>query len=176
MILKSRTIPFWTGMIRCHRLHLKVVPLTKVTLGRDTNVHQLRKLLRTISNEALWGIILAIDCTHVADKDKLSLESVLFSLSIIHRALQNHPFAWRQTFPPLNYWVSMLLPITKCLAAYYMSTNMLVNNMLPQRLWTFSIYACHWCLLDKTLLASSCICRHQERCPFWECHCHRSQS
>jgi hypothetical protein len=31
----------------------------------------------------------------VADKDKLSLEPVLFSLSIIPRALWNHPFAWR---------------------------------------------------------------------------------
>ena len=41
------------------------------------------KLLRTNSNEVLCGIILAVDRTHVADKDKLSLEPVLFSLSIV---------------------------------------------------------------------------------------------
>jgi hypothetical protein len=45
------------------------------------------KLLMTNSNEVLCGIILAVDHTHVADKDKLSLEPVLFSLSIIPRAL-----------------------------------------------------------------------------------------
>jgi hypothetical protein len=53
------------------------------------------KLLKKNSNEVLCGIILAVDRTHVADKDKLSLEPVLFSLSIIPRALRNHPFAWR---------------------------------------------------------------------------------
>jgi hypothetical protein len=53
------------------------------------------KLIKNNSNEILCGIILFIDRTHVADKDKLSLEPVLFSLSIIPRALRNHPFAWR---------------------------------------------------------------------------------
>jgi hypothetical protein len=53
------------------------------------------KLLNPNSNDVLCGIILAVDRTHVADKDKLSLEPVLFSLSIIPRALRNHPFAWR---------------------------------------------------------------------------------
>jgi hypothetical protein len=47
------------------------------------------------SNEILCGIILAINRTHVANKDKLLLAPVLFSLSIIPRALQNHPSAWR---------------------------------------------------------------------------------
>lgn len=53
------------------------------------------KLIKNNSDEILCGIILFIDRTHVADKDKLSLEPVLFSLSIIPRALRNHPFAWR---------------------------------------------------------------------------------
>jgi hypothetical protein len=53
------------------------------------------KLVSPNSNDVLSGIILAIDRTHVADKDKLSLEPVLFSLSIIPRALRNQPFAWR---------------------------------------------------------------------------------
>jgi hypothetical protein len=53
------------------------------------------KFITNDSNDILCGIILAIDRTHVADKDKLSLEPVLFSLSIIPRALRNHPFAWR---------------------------------------------------------------------------------
>jgi hypothetical protein len=53
------------------------------------------KLLTSNSNDILCGIILVFDHTHVADKDKLSLEPVLFSLSIIPRALHNHPFAWR---------------------------------------------------------------------------------
>ena len=71
------------------------------------------KLLRTNSNEVLCGIILAVNRNHVADKDKLSLEPVLFSLSIIPRALRNHPFAWRPlgfipSCPPLNHLVSML--------------------------------------------------------------------
>jgi hypothetical protein len=44
-------------------------------------------LLRANSNQVLCSIILAVDRTHVADKDKLSLEPVLFSLSIIPRAL-----------------------------------------------------------------------------------------
>jgi hypothetical protein len=58
------------------------------------------KLIQNDSNEILCGIILAIDRTHVADKkDKLSLEPVLFSLSIIPRSLRNHPFAWR----PLSF-------------------------------------------------------------------------
>lgn len=55
----------------------------------------LAKLVSPNSNDVLCGIILAVDRTHVADKDKLSLEPVLFSLSIIPRALRNHPFAWR---------------------------------------------------------------------------------
>jgi hypothetical protein len=53
------------------------------------------KLVKSKSNEVLCGIILAVDHTHEADKDKLSLKPVLFSLSIIPLALRNHPFAWR---------------------------------------------------------------------------------
>jgi hypothetical protein len=57
--------------------------------------HTSAKLLEKNNNEGLCGIILAVDRTHVADKDKFSLEPVLFSLSIIPHALRNHPFAWR---------------------------------------------------------------------------------
>jgi Plavaka transposase len=55
----------------------------------------LAQLVTPNSNDVLCGIILAVDCTHVVDKDKLSLEPVLFSLLIIPRALRNHPFAGR---------------------------------------------------------------------------------
>jgi hypothetical protein len=52
------------------------------------------KLLTTV-NDILCGLILFIDRTHVADKEKLTLCPVLFSLSIIPRWLRNHSFAWR---------------------------------------------------------------------------------
>jgi Plavaka transposase len=54
------------------------------------------KLVTPQRNDIFCGIILAVDCTYVADnKDKLLLEPVLFSLFIIPHALCNHPFAWR---------------------------------------------------------------------------------
>jgi hypothetical protein len=52
------------------------------------------KLLTTI-NDILCGIIFFIDRTHVADKEKLTLCPILFSLSIIPRWLRNQSFAWR---------------------------------------------------------------------------------
>ena len=51
------------------------------------------KLLTTIK-DILCGIIFFIDRTHVADKEKLTLCPVLFSLSIIPCWLRNHSFAW----------------------------------------------------------------------------------
>jgi hypothetical protein len=65
------------------------------------------QMIRSDSNDILCGIVLAIDRTHVADKDKLSLEPVLFSLSIIPRSLRNHPFSWR----PLGFIPK--LPLSK---------------------------------------------------------------
>jgi hypothetical protein len=49
----------------------------------------------TTIKDILCGIIFFIDRTHVADKEKLTLCPVLFSLSIIPRWLRNHSFAWR---------------------------------------------------------------------------------
>ena len=40
------------------------------------------------------------DCTHVSNKDKLSVHPLMFSLSIIPHWLRNQPFAWR----PLGYF------------------------------------------------------------------------
>jgi hypothetical protein len=51
--------------------------------------------LLTTRNDILCGILLFIDRTHVADKEKLTLCPVLFSLSIIPCWLRNHSFAWR---------------------------------------------------------------------------------
>jgi hypothetical protein len=61
----------------------------------DWHLETSQLMVESGSNDILCGIILAIDRTHVADKDKLSLEPVLFSLSIIPRALRNLPFSWR---------------------------------------------------------------------------------
>jgi hypothetical protein len=88
--------------------------------------HQLTsaKLLRTNSNEVLCGIILAVDRTHVADKDKLSLEPVLFSLSIIPHALRNHPFAWR----PLGFIPK--LPSSKSLGFNAITYHQVLGSIL----------------------------------------------
>jgi len=64
-------------------------------------------------NDVLCGIIVFIDRTHVAEKEKLTLCPLMFTLSIIPRYLRNQPFAWRplgfipklptQSFPGQNY-------------------------------------------------------------------------
>jgi hypothetical protein len=46
-------------------------------------------------NDVLSGLILFIDRTHVALKDRLSLCPVMFSLSIVPLWLRNYSFAWR---------------------------------------------------------------------------------
>jgi len=51
-------------------------------------------------NDVLSGIIFFFDRTHVANKEKLSLCPLMFTLSIIPRSLRNQPFAWR----PLGYF------------------------------------------------------------------------
>ena len=51
-------------------------------------------------NDVLCGIIFFFDRTHVANKEKLSLCPLMFTLSIIPRFLRNQPFAWR----PLGYF------------------------------------------------------------------------
>ena len=58
-----------------------------------------RQLLKD-ANDVLSGIIFVFDCTHVSNKDKLSVHPLMFSLSIIPRWLWNQPFAWR----PLGYF------------------------------------------------------------------------
>ncbi len=45
-------------------------------------------------NDVLCGIIVFIDRTHVAEKEKLTLCPVMMTLSIIPRYLRNQPFAW----------------------------------------------------------------------------------
>ena len=82
------------------------------------------KLVKSNSNEVLCGIILAVDRTHVADKDKLSLEPVLFSLSIIPRALRNHPFAWR----PLGFIPK--LPSSKTLGFNAITYHRVLSSIL----------------------------------------------
>jgi hypothetical protein len=53
-----------------------------------------RQLLQE-PNDVLCGIIFFFDRTHVANKDKLSLCPLMFTLSIIPRYLWNQPFVWR---------------------------------------------------------------------------------
>jgi hypothetical protein len=55
-------------------------------------------------NDVLCGIIFFFDCPHVANKEKLSLCPLMFTLSIITRYLRNQPFAWR----PLGYFPRLL--------------------------------------------------------------------
>ena len=57
-------------------------------------------LLLEDENDVLCGIIFFFDRTHVANKDKLSLCPLMFTLSIIPRSVRNQPFAWR----PLGYY------------------------------------------------------------------------
>jgi hypothetical protein len=52
------------------------------------------------SKDILCGIIFFFDRTHVANKDKLSLCPLMFTLSIIPRWIRNQPYAWR----PLGYF------------------------------------------------------------------------
>jgi hypothetical protein len=51
----------------------------------------------------LCGIICFFDCTHVANKDKLSLCPLMFTLSITPHHLWNQPFAWR----PVGYFLKL---------------------------------------------------------------------